>query len=134
MVVLKSTGQVIGQVHLDPYVNDYGAVPGDPPSPCCAIEVELAFAFGKAYWGQGLAFEACQCLVEYAFGTLKLRRLVGAAKLENQRSVNLQRRLGYQVFRDDPADNEGLGKVAGWVTVLNNPLSTVDPASTAPTE
>jgi RimJ/RimL family protein N-acetyltransferase len=29
VVVLKETKQVIGQVHLDPYVNDSGAVPGD---------------------------------------------------------------------------------------------------------
>jgi [ribosomal protein S5]-alanine N-acetyltransferase len=129
VVVLKNTGQVIGQVHLDPYVNDYGAVPGDPPSPCYSIEVELAFAFGKDYWGQGLAYEACQCLVEYAFGTLKLPRLVGSALLENHRSVNLQKRLGYQVFRDphaSPDDAVGSdrdrGKLAGWVTVLTNPL------------
>lgn len=128
VAVLKSTGQVIGQVHLDPYVNDYGAVPGDPPSPCCAIEVELAFAFGKDYWGQGLAYEACQCLVEYAFGTLKLPRLVGGAKLENQRSVNLQKRLGFRVFPYTPAHNDDagsspdLGNADGWVTVLTNPL------------
>jgi RimJ/RimL family protein N-acetyltransferase len=116
-VVLKSTGAVIGQVHLDPYVNKYGTVPGDLPSPCCTVEVELAFAFGKEYWGKGLAYEACQCLVEYAFGTLKLMRLVGAAKLDNHRSVNLQKRLGFQVFPDTYEDDD-----MGWVTVLTNPL------------
>ena len=127
VVVLKSTGQVIGQVHLDPYVNDYGAAPGDAPSPCNAIEVELAFAFGKEYWGQGLAYEACHCLVEYAFGTLKLPRLVGAAKLDNLRSVNLQKRLGFEVFpytepNFDADASPDLGKGDGWVTVLTNPL------------
>jgi ribosomal-protein-alanine N-acetyltransferase len=126
VVELKSTGQVIGQVHLDPYVNDYSAVPGDLPSPCHAIEVELAFAFGKKYWGQGLAYEACQCLVEYAFGTLKLPRLVGAARLANERSVNLQKRLGFQLFPDTPtheaSSSPDSSEAMGWVTVLTNPL------------
>ena len=27
--------------------------------------MELAFAFGKTYWGQGYAFEACSRLVAY---------------------------------------------------------------------
>lgn len=115
VVVLKDTNQVIGQVHLDPYVNDYGAVPGDPASPCYFVEVELAFAFGKAFWGKGFAFEACQCLVKYAFETLKLPRLVGAAVEGNERSVRLQKRLGYEVFPDPEGD-------LGWVTVLRNPL------------
>ena len=119
VVVLRSTGQVIGQVHLDPYVNDYGAVPGDPSSPCFSIEVELAFAFGKEYWGKGLAYEACQCLVEYAFGTLRLPRLVGGAKPDNQRSLNLHKRLGYQVL---PFASGNSDEPDGWVTVLTNPL------------
>jgi RimJ/RimL family protein N-acetyltransferase len=129
VVVLKETGQVIGQVHLDPYVNDYGAVPGDLPSPCCTLEVELAFAFGKSYWGKGLAYEACRRLVEYAFETLKLPRLVAAAVEGNERSLNLQKRLGYRVFRYAPdgtsdvaGSSQDLGRVDGWVTVLTNPI------------
>lgn len=126
VAVLKSTGQVVGQVHLDPYVNSYGPVPGDLPSPYFTIEVELAFAFGKEFWGKGLAYEACQCLVDYAFKTLKLPRLVGAAAHDNERSVNLQKRLGYEVFRDSHSETDGvtpdLKKDLGWVTVLKNPL------------
>ena len=120
------TEQVIGQVHLDPYVNNYAIVPGDLPSPFFAIEVELAFASGKAFWGQGLAYEACQCLVKYVFKALKLPRLVGVAGLGNERSLNLQKRLGCQVLRA-PQDIDGVGvssdasKSIGWVTVLTNP-------------
>ncbi|MGI4791210.1 MAG: hypothetical protein ACRYFS_20470 [Janthinobacterium lividum] len=64
--------------------------------------------------------------MEYAFRTLKLPRLVGAAALENQRPVNLQKRLGYQVFRNPHASDDtigdGIGLSQGWVTVLTNPL------------
>ena len=70
-VVLKASGQAIGQVHIEPYVNMWFRVAGDPETPVRNIEVELAFAFGKAYWGRGYAFEACRALVDYAFNELK---------------------------------------------------------------
>lgn len=104
-VELKATGAVIGQVHLEPHVLDRRSIPGDPPSPFGTIEVELAFAFGQAYWGQGYAYEACLPLIDYAFLELKLPRLVGGAMAENTRSQMLHRRLGYTLTPDptDPA-------------------------------
>jgi RimJ/RimL family protein N-acetyltransferase len=115
-VLLKATDEVVGQVHLDPYVNDFGAVPGDAPSPFASIEVELAFAFGRLYWGQGLAYEACRALIDYAFLTLKLPRLVGSAMKQNERSVRLHQRLGFEIYPSGPPDDPK----AGWVTVLKN--------------
>ena len=118
-VVLKTSGQAIGQVHLDPYVNRWYRVVGDPDSPVRKIEVELAFAFGRAYWGQGYAFEACQALIAYAFNELKIPRLVGGAARTNDRSVRLQKRLGFDVYENEDPDAPGR---SAWVTVLNNPL------------
>lgn len=102
-VQLKATGQVIGQVHLEPHVLEHRSIPGDPPSPFGTIEVELAFAFGKPYWGQGYAYEACLPMIDYAFRQLKLPRLVGGAMTANNRSINLHRRLGYRIA-PDPID------------------------------
>jgi [ribosomal protein S5]-alanine N-acetyltransferase len=102
-VELKRTGRVIGQIHLEPHVLDRRTIAGDPPSPFGTIEVELAFAFGKAYWGQGLAYEACLPMIDYAFRDLKLPRLVGGALSDNTRSINLQQRLGF-IFTPDPLD------------------------------
>ncbi|MEZ4868614.1 MAG: GNAT family N-acetyltransferase [Caldilineaceae bacterium] len=104
-VELKATGRVIGQVHLEPHVLDPRSIPDDTPSPYGTIEVELAFAFGKAYWGQGYAYEACLPMIEYAFRQLKLARLVGGALAHNARSIQLHRRLGYTIAPDptDPA-------------------------------
>ena len=122
VVVLKTTQQPIGQIHLDPYVNDTHLILGDPPRPFSQLEVELAFAFGKAYWGQSLAYEACQAMIEYAFKTLRLPRLVGGVLDGNQRSVKLHQRLGYTVY-----PNTHPKYPDGWVAVLENPylLSTV---------
>jgi RimJ/RimL family protein N-acetyltransferase len=102
---LKATGQVIGQVHLEPHVLAGNAIPGDPSSSFGSIEVELAFAFGKPYWGQGFAYEACLAMIDYAFLQLKLPRLVGGAMAGNSRSINLHRRLGYTVV-PDPLDEK----------------------------
>ncbi|MFZ1754474.1 MAG: GNAT family N-acetyltransferase [Caldilineaceae bacterium] len=95
-VVLKETGALIGQVHLDPYVDTYERLPGAHPL-FQSIEVELAFAFGKEYWGQSLACEACQRCIEYAFLELKLPRLVNGIHSENERSIRFHRRLGYTI-------------------------------------
>ena len=119
-VVLKTSGQPIGQVHLDPYVNMWYRVAGDPETLVRGIEIELAFAFGKAYWGKGYAFEACRALVDYAFNELRVPRLVGGAQLTNERSVRLQRRLGFDVYENE--DPSAPGRSA-WVSVLNNPLA-----------
>lgn len=99
-VELKGTGTVIGQVHLEPHVLDPRSIPGNPTSPFGTIEVELAFAFGKAYWGQGYAYEACLPMIDYAFLDLKLPRLVGGAMAANERSQKLHRRLGYTLAPD----------------------------------
>lgn len=101
---LKASGRVIGQVHLEPHVLDPRIIPGDTPAPFDTIEVELAFAFGKPYWGQGYAHEACLAMIDYAFLDLKLPRLVGGAMVDNARSINLHRRLGYTIT-PDPLDN-----------------------------
>ena len=102
---LKESGRVIGQVHLEPHVLDPRSIPGNPISPFGTIEVELAFAFGKAYWGKGFAYEACVAMIDYAFKDLKLPRLVGGAMENNHRSLGLHKRLGYMIA-PDPTDPE----------------------------
>lgn len=118
-VELKHTGRVIGQIHLEPHVLDHRSIAGDPPSLFGTIEVELAFAFGKEYWGQGLAYEACLPMIDYVFRDLKLPRLVGGALSDNARSINLQQRLGYTIT-PDPLD----AKFVVSVLVNNLDLST----------
>lgn len=79
------------------------------------LEVELSFALGKRYWRQGYAFEASQALIQFAFEDRRLRRLVGGAALDNERSRRLQERLGFQGMLTADSD--------GYLTVLDNPAS-----------
>lgn len=101
-VELRHTRRVIGQVHLEPYVDTMPALLGDS-GPYHRIEVELAFAIGKAYWGQGYGYEACRAALDYAFLDLKLPRLVGGILSVNERSLHLHRRLGYRII-NNPTD------------------------------
>jgi ribosomal-protein-alanine N-acetyltransferase len=114
-VVLKASGEFLGQVHLDAYVNRWYRWADEPDPPANVMEVELAFAFGRRFWGQGYAFEACTAVIGYAFGELNLRRLVGGAHQDNARSHRLQRRLG---FRVEPNLRPGADTV---VTILDHP-------------
>ena len=122
VVVLKDTGLTIGQVHLDLYPNMWYRVKDEPSLPVSKVEVELAFAFGKAFWGQGYADEACQVLIDYAFNDLKIPRLLGGAKQSNDRSVRLQRRLGFDIYQNGGPDQPSK---SGWVSVLDNPLTDI---------
>lgn len=112
-VLVKETGELIGQVHLDPYVNlEWYRVPEEADILCRTPEVHLGFAFGRRFWGQGYAAEACRELIRYAFCELRLARLLGGADIGNLRSVRLHERLGYRLhyYSEDV------------VAVLDNPL------------
>ena len=99
-------------------------VKDEPSRPVHSIEVEFAFAFGKAFWGQSYAYEACQALIDYAFNDLKIPRLLGGAKQSNDRSVRLQRCLGFYIYQNGGPYHPGK---SGWVSVLNNPLIDIPP-------
>ncbi len=60
-------------------------------------EIELAFRIFPAYWGKGLVYEACQPIIDYAFKTLKLPRLISIIDPQNFRSQKLSARLGFHV-------------------------------------
>ncbi len=72
-----------------------------------APEDELFYKLGREYWGQGYAGEACRALIEYAFGGLRLRRIVTVTHKDNSKSMALLRRLGMNIvaapraWRDD---------------------------------
>lgn len=99
-VELKETGRVIGLVRLGPYVNSHTRLPEEPNPPFNAVEVELSFAFGQSFWGEGYALEACRRIITHAFDDLRLPRLLGAAMEQNLRSVRFHEKLGYRVTRN----------------------------------
>ncbi len=59
-----------------------------------APEVEIAYAFGKAFWGQGIASEAGSASLRYGFETAGLERIIALAVPENLASQRVMQKLG----------------------------------------
>jgi RimJ/RimL family protein N-acetyltransferase len=78
--VLKATGEVIGFAGLK-YLDD-------------VQEVDLGYRLLPAYWGRGLATEACRAILDYGRTRLRLGRIIGLVDPENVASVRVLEKLG----------------------------------------
>jgi len=90
----KETGQFIGRCGLLPWTIDG------------QHEVEVAFALSKAFWGQGLATEAAQALVQYGFEHLGLSRLICLIDHDNKGSIKVATKVGMS-FEKESKDEYG---------------------------
>jgi RimJ/RimL family protein N-acetyltransferase len=59
-------------------------------------EIEIAYLFGRDYWGQGLATEAATAVRDWALGELGFERLIALIYAENVRSIGVARNLGFE--------------------------------------
>ena len=69
-------------------------------------EVEVAYLLDKAYWGQGLATEAAQAIVQYGFEQLHLPRLICLIDPDNQASIKVASKIG-MTFEKEIEDSLG---------------------------
>ena len=86
--IYKETWKFIGRCGLLPWTID-----GQP-------EVEVAYLLDKAFWGQGLATEAAQGIVEYAFGPLNLSRLICLIGPDNLASRKVAEKIGMRLEKE----------------------------------
>jgi [ribosomal protein S5]-alanine N-acetyltransferase len=56
--------------------------------------VEVAYTIAREYWGQGLATEAAQAILQYGFEKLHLARLVSLIEPENIASQRVAGKIG----------------------------------------
>ena len=92
--IYKETNQFIGRCGLLPWTIDG------------QHEVEIAFAFSKAFWEQGLATEAAQALLHYGFEHLHLSRLICLIEPGNQASIKVATKIG-MIFEKEGTDEKG---------------------------
>lgn len=85
-VELKAMGQFIGFVGLHEQATQFEF------SPC----VEIGWRLAKAYWRQGYATEAAQAVLDYAFQTLQLEKVVSFTAVVNHPSQAVMQKLGMQ--------------------------------------
>jgi RimJ/RimL family protein N-acetyltransferase len=79
-VLLKETDQIIGHCGL----NHLERGP----------EIEIAYLFDEPYWRQGFATEIAGAVIEHAFQTMEIERIVAVAFPENRRSFAVMQRIG----------------------------------------
>lgn len=84
-VVAKDTGEVLG---------------------CCGLraiaaqdDIEILYALTTSVWCQGLTTEAAAAVIQHAFDTLGLRRIIGRANPLNPASWRVLEKLGF-VFEE----------------------------------
>ncbi len=80
-VELKETGMLVGDCALKIEEHD-------------ERQAEIGYTLSRAYQGRGIASEAVSCVLEYAFVTLGLHRVIAITDCENAASVALLERLG----------------------------------------
>ena len=85
--VHKETGKFIGRCGLLPWEIDG------------KFEVEIAYLLNKNFWHQGLATEAANGILRYAFWTLNLPRLICLIDPENVPSQKVAERIGMTLER-----------------------------------
>jgi [ribosomal protein S5]-alanine N-acetyltransferase len=111
--VEKETGAFIGRCGLLPWkiVPGREGWPGldfadEFPDETTRVEVEVAYLLDRAHWGQGLATEAARAIVDYAFGSLHLSRLICLFEPENTASANVARKVGMAADGEVALDGE----------------------------
>jgi ribosomal-protein-alanine N-acetyltransferase len=93
--ILKETGAFIGRCGLLPW-----AIDG-------RTEVEVAYLLDKDHWGRGLATEAARAIIEHAFSTLPVDRLICMTDPENSASRNVAVKVGMTTLWADYVDEFG---------------------------
>jgi ribosomal-protein-alanine N-acetyltransferase len=80
--IYKENGKFIGRCGLLPWSIDGRQ------------EVEVAYTIARSYWGQGLATEAAEAILQYGFRQLNLSRLVSLIEPENAASQRVAEKIG----------------------------------------
>ena len=93
--ILKDTGDFIGRCGLLPWEIDG------------RTEVEVAYLLDKRHWRRGLATEAAAAIVDFAFATLPVERLICMVDPENAASRGVAVKVGMTMLWDDYVDEYG---------------------------
>jgi ribosomal-protein-alanine N-acetyltransferase len=122
-IVVRSSGQLVGACGYVPCLNAFEQLPGmawgEKPEGMGlnSTEFDLFYAISPLHQRQGYGTEAVQALVDYAFGRLKLRRVVATTTFDNVASMGVMRKLGMRIARNPHPDPPWL-QVVG---LLENP-------------
>ena len=81
---------------------------------------EIGWFFNRGYWRQGYAFEACSAVMDYAFGSMKARKIF-AETIDTVKSLPLMKKLGMKLEEVQKNSAEDIfGNPADmWIFAIN---------------
>jgi RimJ/RimL family protein N-acetyltransferase len=105
----RETGELIGAAGFVPCLGPFGqltsfASGGSEQSPFFSTEFGLYWAVAPAQQRKGYATEAGRALIDYAFSTLNLHRVVATTTYDNEPSIAVMRKLGMNIQRNPLSD------------------------------
>lgn len=62
-------------------------------------DVDIGYAFLPEFWSKGYALESATAVMSHAFSSLGMRRILAITNPENQRSIRVLEKLGFQYQR-----------------------------------
>ncbi|MFF3327159.1 GNAT family N-acetyltransferase [Streptomyces sp. NPDC002889] len=72
---------------------------------------EIIYALAPAAWGSGLGTELAEAIVAYGFGTLGLTKVHATVAAQNEASLTLLDRIGFEYVRDIEEDDGSITRV-----------------------
>ena len=105
-VELKANGELVGAVGLVPALNAFGMLPGFyattglPETTCNTPEYGLYWEIAPQHRRLGYATEAASGLIDYAFQSLRLERIIAETDYDNLASQSVMRRLGMHILHN----------------------------------
>jgi RimJ/RimL family protein N-acetyltransferase len=101
-VVLRQSGEVIGRVGLVPLLEPFEQLPSLGASRVArySTEIGLYWAIRPSFRRSGYATEAARALVQYAFESLQVRRLIAGTEYSNESSIAVMKKLGMRIERN----------------------------------
>lgn len=109
-IVLKQSNQLIGACGFVPCLAPFGQLPSFSSARESAITYGYSTEFGLFYaiaptnQGQGYATEAAKALIAYAFGELKLQRIVATTTYANAASIKVMQKVGMRIAKNPYPD------------------------------
>jgi RimJ/RimL family protein N-acetyltransferase len=105
-IVEQQSGRLVGMVGLVPLLAPFGRLLSFGGDPCAyfTAEVGLFWALRPAAQGKGFATEAARALVNFAFESMHLERILATTEYDNARSAAVMQRLGMRIERNPSVD------------------------------
>ncbi len=109
-VVLKETDELIGACGFAAVLAPVGQLPwfaamcGGRETRLSSPEFGLYWAISPSHQRRGYASEAGRALIDYAFTTLRLSRIVATTAYENTASIGVMQKLGMHIERNPYPD------------------------------